>query len=118
MKKCGRCQEKKPVAAFFKRAASFDGLQARCKLCCAKHARSPKGKTTQKEYNQSAKRKTLQKKYKQSPKGRASKKRYEQSDKGKTAKKKWQQSDKGKISSANKRHRKKIAQAAQAVRER
>lgn len=33
MKACGKCGVEKPLTEYYKRTASLDGLQARCKLC-------------------------------------------------------------------------------------
>ena len=32
---CSKCKEEKPIEDFSKRKPSKDGLQARCKTCCA-----------------------------------------------------------------------------------
>lgn len=37
VKVCNVCEEGKPFDAFYKRSASVDGLQAKCKLCCREY---------------------------------------------------------------------------------
>ena len=53
MKRCSKCEVEQLLAAFSKRAVSWDGLQYKCKGCCKKAKRN----------------------YQQTPKGRASCKR-------------------------------------------
>lgn len=60
MKVCRTCGESKPFSAFHKRAASKDGLQAKCKECnsgaVASWAKNNPGKAAQRAQNRRAKK--------------------------------------------------------------
>jgi len=82
-KKCGGCNEAKPVQKFSKDKSTKDGYQSYCKTCSRTYHQSEKGKKIQVEYKRSERGKEAAKRYQQSNKGIQKVKRFWQSEKGK-----------------------------------
>lgn len=56
MKRCGKCQEEKPLDSFGPNRATSDGLQSRCRQCCKEYAREYRKTPKQKAYNNAYKK--------------------------------------------------------------
>lgn len=96
MKRCGKCNVKKPLDEFYREARSKDGRQRWCKKCASEYSKSEKAKESQRRHRETESYRMSQRRYDQSEKGKTTKRQWSRSEKAKEYRRKWDKTDKAK----------------------